>query len=260
MGSCCSIERNSRYPVVASTVEVSSFGKSSVRLQHIRESYDFIRVLGCGKFGVVREGVKLSSSGRGISVAIKSIPKKILKGDLSLFLRELQCLHLLDHPNIIKIYETFEDEKYFHLVMELCTGGDLLERILERGFYSEPEAAEIMRKLLLAVNHMHNSYISHRDLKPENVLYAMDEVKLGDFGISNKFGDSDELQMSSVVGTPHYVAPEVLSGRYGKECDLWSLGVILYVMLSGKMPFDGEDVKDVLELIMRAKFSFEDPQ
>jgi calcium-dependent protein kinase len=260
MGSCCSIERNARYPVVASTIEVPTFGKSSVRLQHIRESYDFLRVLGYGKFGVVREGVQLSASSRGISVAIKSIPKKKLKGDLSLFMRELQFLHLLDHPNIIKVYETFEDEKYFHLVMELCTGGDLLERILERGFYSEPEAAEIMRKLLLAVNHMHNSYISHRDLKPENILYAKDEIKLGDFGISNKFGDAGEMKMTSVVGTPHYVAPEVLSGRYGKECDVWSLGVIMYVLLSGKMPFDAEDVKEVLEQIMRAEFSFEDSQ
>lgn len=255
MGGCC---LSSAPVLIKSNPIVKPRGEKFLRAQHIRDSYDFLKVIGYGKFGVVREAVELKKSGLGKIVAIKSIPKKKLRGDIGLFMRELQVLHELDHPSIIKLYETYEDEKYFHLVMELCEGGDLLERILEKGVFAEPEAAEIMKKLLLAVNHMHNSYVCHRDLKPENILYAGDQIKVADFGISNKFGDSKELEMSSVVGTPHYVAPEVLSKRYGKECDLWSLGVILFVLLSGKMPFDGEDVKDVLDQIIRANFSFKD--
>mmetsp|Transcript_18632 Transcript_18632/g.33671 ORF Transcript_18632/g.33671 Transcript_18632/m.33671 type:complete len:565 (+) Transcript_18632:147-1841(+) len=258
MGGCCPSDRNLVYPAPARTVKITSLGKSQVRLQQIRDSYDFIKVIGFGKFGVVREAVELNSNGKNFSVAVKSIPKKKLRGDMSLFMRELQVLQELDHPNIIKLFETFEDEKYFHLVMELCTGGDLLERVVDKGALPEVEAAGIMKKLILAVNHMHSCYISHRDLKPENILYSGDIIKLADFGISNKFGDSEDLEMTSIVGTPHYVAPEVLTRRYGKECDVWSLGVILYVLLSGRMPFDGDDVKEVLEQIMRANFTFSD--
>lgn len=258
MGGCCPSERALRYPVNARTIAINSLGKSTVSLRHIRECYDFIRVIGFGKFGVVREAIELNSAGKGSSVAVKSIPKKKLKGDMGLFMRELSVLQELDHPNIIRLYETFEDEKYFHLVMELCTGGDLLERIVVRGVFHEDEAADLMKKLILAVNHMHCCFISHRDLKPENVLYAGDVVKIADFGISSKFGEDNDVKMTSIVGTPHYVAPEVLTRSYGKECDVWSLGVILYVLLSGKMPFDAEDVREVLDLIMRASFNFSD--
>jgi calcium-dependent protein kinase len=227
-----------------------------VRHRPIRESYSFLKIIGYGKYGVVREAITVD--GRRLHVAIKSIPKKKLQVDVSLFMRELTVLHELDHPNIIKLYETFEDENYFHLVMELCTGGDLFERITGRSQHSEAEAAVIMKKLMLALNHMHNCYISHRDLKPENILYAGDEIKVADFGISNKFKDLADLEMNSLVGTPHYVAPEVLLRRYGKECDVWSLGVIMYLLLSGKFPFEGENVKEILDNIARGLFSFED--
>jgi calcium-dependent protein kinase len=252
MGGCCS---PNKYPLKAKVLEATTLGRYKARLTPIRDSYDFLRVIGYGKFGVVREAVDLS--GKGASVAIKSIPKTKLKDDVGLFMRELQVLHELDHPNIIKLYETFEDEKYFHLVMEHCSGGDLYEHICHKGVLTEAEAALVMKKLLLAVNHMHNSYISHRDLKPENILYEGDEIKVADFGISLKFANS-QGEMTSVVGTPYFVAPEVLLSRYGKECDVWSLGVMLFMMLSGMMPFQGENVKEVLGQIQTANFSFAD--
>jgi calcium-dependent protein kinase len=257
MGGCCApSNRTSKFPSTAKILIATTLGRYRARLMPIRDSYDFIRVIGYGKFGVVREAVDLS--GKGASVAIKSIPRSKLHDNTALLMRELQVLHELDHPNIIKLYETFEDEKYLHLVMELCSGGDLHEHICNKGVFAEAEAALIMRKLLLAVNHMHNSYICHRDLKPENILYEGDEIKIADFGISLKFGDPQKLEMTSVVGTPNFVAPEVLQRRYGKECDVWSLGVILYVMLSGMMPFEGQSVRDVLGQILLANFSFAD--
>lgn len=256
MGGCCPTDRLLKHPQSARPVLVPVL-YNGIRTHPIREHYDFIKVLGFGKYGVVREAVELDSSSRASSVAIKSIPKKKLKGDYSLFTRELRVLQVLDHPNIIKLFETYEDEKYFHLVMELCPGGDLLDRLLDVGIYSELEAAAIMNKLLLAVNHMHSSYVCHRDLKPENILYAGDVIKIADFGISSKFGNSGHYEMKSAVGTPTYVAPEVLRHNYGKECDLWSLGVILFVLLSGQLPFNGIGLQALLEQILEANFSFD---
>ena len=163
----------------------------------------------------------------------------------------------------MKHYETYEDEKYLHLVMELCTGGDVLDRLLQKGTLSEMEVANIMRTLLLAVNHLHNLGIIHRDLKPENFLYGSidpdSDIKIIDFGMSNKL-QPGLRQLHTMVGTPYYLAPEVLSGTYGKECDVWSLGVVMYVFLSGQQPFHAQDLNEVFQKIVRADFSFTTPE
>lgn len=152
----------------------------------------------------------------------------------------------LDHPNIIKLYEVYEDEKYVHLVNDICRGGDLFDNICEHGSYTEEYAANLMKKLLRATAHMHTSRICHRDLKAENILFVdkseNSELKIIDLGLANKIRPND---FKSTVGTPYYVAPEVLRGSYGKECDIWSLGVIMYVMLCGYPPFEGEGRTEV---------------
>ena len=128
--------------------------------------------------------------------------------------------------------------------MEYCTGGELIDRILENGYLSESEARNIMIKIFSAVTHLHEKKITHRDLKPENLLFASNdhesEIKLIDFGLARSFGGSGNNSLTSIVGTPHYVAPEVLSGKYDYRCDYWSLGVILYILLSSIPPFDGD--------------------
>lgn len=135
--------------------------------------------------------------------------------------RELETLILLDHPNILKLFEIYEDSKYIHLVMELCTGGDLLDYLIRRSYLIESEVIQIMFKMLSAVNYLHSLQICHRDIKPENFLFSNtgdnSEVKLVDFGMSVKFGDEG---MNTILGTPYYIAPEILIGRYGKECDV----------------------------------------
>lgn len=161
--------------------------------------------------------------------------------------RELEIMMIVDHPNIIRLYDTFEDELYLHLVMELCTGGDVCERILERGFFTEAQAAALMKILLGAVNYLHLNNITHRDLKPENFLYVdtnSDEVKICDFGMSVR---NHRTRMKSIAGTPYYLAPEVLKGNYTKACDVWSLGVFMYFILTGKHPFKGQTMESIYD-------------
>lgn len=199
---------------------------------------------------------------QGVHFAVKSIMKKKLKDELPHLKRELEILQTVDHPNIIKLYETYEDAKYVHLVMEYCTGGDLTERMMEHeGLYAEEEATLLMRKLLSALNHMHSLFICHRDLKPENMLFTSKEeraeVKITDFGISQRF---NEEELRSTVGTPNYMAPEVLKGKYGKECDVWSLGVILYILLSGRQPFNGQTLEEIFQNIIAGNYTLIRPE
>ena len=151
----------------------------------------------------------------------------------------------LDHPNIVKYYETYESPNYLYLVMEHCQGGELFKQLTEdRAQFTEEKAAHIMRSLFLAVNHLHSKGVAHRDLKPENVMYGSDDrIKIIDFGLSKhtvqQNGASNKFK--TVVGTPYYLAPEVLHGDYSKECDCWSLGVIMYVIISSYLPFHGKN-------------------
>lgn len=225
----------------------------------IQKTYEFKKLIGHGQFGTVREAVRL---GTEHYVAVKSINKEKIKTDLHLLKRELEIMRMIDHPNLIKFYETFEDEKYLHIVMELCSGGDLFDKLLSMGAMNEGYVASVLRKLLLAVNHLHGLSICHRDLKPENFLYvtkdAEAEIKIIDFGMSIKMSRTNEL--TTFVGTPYYLAPEVLKGKYGRECDIWSLGVIMYLMLCGYQPFEGDDMREIFSKISKAHYEFPSPE
>jgi calcium-dependent protein kinase len=219
--------------------------------------------LGHGHYGVVR---KCQNRQTKEYFAVKTI-KKSKVGRLETLKREIEILKTMDHPNIIKLVDVFEDDKYLHLVTELCTGGELFDRIIEKtksaeGHYSEQDAATIIKSVLSALEYCHTVHnICHRDLKPENFLFATpasdSELKIIDFGLSRY---DDEIEhMSTKVGTPYYIAPEVLSRKYDKECDLWSVGVVTYVLLCGYPPFYGDTDAEIFASVKKGEFDFPSP-
>ena len=161
-------------------------------------------------------------------LAIKCINKNHLDNEeLENLRNEVKIMQQVDHPNIVRYYETYDDKKFLYLCMELCNGGELLSKMEKDSMYNEPKAAEIMNKLFRALNHCHADNIIHRDIKPENIMWGNDgEVKLIDFGFAIKM-QLKKARMD-IAGTPYYIAPEVLKGVYGNECDIWSTGVVLY--------------------------------
>eukprot|EP01022_Parablepharisma_sp_SALTPOND_P018088 TRINITY_DN293_c0_g1_i1.p1 TRINITY_DN293_c0_g1~~TRINITY_DN293_c0_g1_i1.p1 ORF type:complete len:552 (+),score=64.24 TRINITY_DN293_c0_g1_i1:2543-4198(+) len=231
----------------------------SVTTEDIRAVYTFEKRLGVGKFGVVNQ-VCLNKDNKK-KFAVKSIKIESILSELELIENELEILQSVDHPNIIKYYETYNDGEYLHIVTELCTGGELFERIVQKGKFTEQEAARITEKILSAISFLHNLGICHRDIKPENFMFSSvepdAEIKIIDFGLSTKF--IKEHRMRDIVGTPYYVAPEVLEGVYTNACDVWSVGVVLYIMLDGRPPFNGTS-SEVLSKVAKAAVFFPERQ
>ena len=202
--------------------------------------------------------------------------KEILKSkisDLLKFKNDINILSKAEHPNLVRIYEIFEDERHFSLIMENCTGDELffniLKKLLNGEPFSEKEAVPIFKQLMSAVSFCHSQGICHKDIKPENILFLNNKpdspIKIIDFGLSKIFGEIRPLMkgnkmeknvMSARVGTAYYMSPEAIQGNYDNKCDIWSCGVILYIMLCGYPPFDGETEHDIFKAITRKKFSF----
>ncbi|SCU90601.1 LAME_0E09252g1_1 [Lachancea meyersii CBS 8951] len=213
--------------------------------------YIFGRTLGAGSFGVVRQARKLST---GENVAVKILLKKALNGNevqMRMLYDELSILQKLDHPNIVKFKDWFESKDKFYIVIQLATGGELFDRILEKGKFTEGDAVKIVYQILKAVKYLHSRNIVHRDLKPENLLYLTKDPEsplvLGDFGIAKEVKNDDDL-IHKAAGSMGYVAPEVVTTEgHGKPCDVWSLGVVTYTLLCGYSPFVAESVEGFLE-------------
>ncbi|XP_026554871.1 calcium/calmodulin-dependent protein kinase type IV-like [Pseudonaja textilis] len=186
----------------------------------------------------------------------KTIDKKIVRTEIGVLLR-------LSHPNIIKLKDIFETPTEITLILELVTGGELFDRIVERGFYSERDAAHVVKQILEAVSYLHSNGVAHRDLKPENLLYADlssdAPLKIGDFGLSKIVDEQDT--MKTVCGTPGYCAPEILHGSpYGPEVDMWSVGVITYILLCGFEPFfDPRGDQYMYSRILNCDYEFVSP-
>ncbi|KAF3586117.1 hypothetical protein F2Q69_00032014 [Brassica cretica] len=209
------------------------------KTENFKEFYSLGRKLGQGQFGTT---FLCLEKGTGNEYACKSISKRKLLTDEDVedVRREIQIMHhLAGHPNVISIKGAYEDAVAVHLVMELCSGGELFDRIIQRGHYTERKAAELARTIVGVLETCHSLGVMHRDLKPENFLFVSREedslLKTIDFGLS-MFFKPDEV-FTDVVGSPYYVAPEVLRKRYGPESDVWSAGVIVYILLSGVPPF-----------------------
>jgi len=177
------------------------------------------------------------------------------------FKNEINILMQLDHPNIIKLHETWETDRICFLVTELCEGGELFFHITNRKYLTEAQAAQIMRQAFYALCYLHNNKICHRDIKPENfLLYKENDdsfVKLIDFGLAKRVSKNEV--MNAPNGTPYYIAPEVLKGSYTTQCDNWSMGVVMFIMLSGKPPFGGRSNKEIIDNVLRGQYSFSSP-
>lgn len=221
--------------------------------------------IGHGHYGVVR---KCMNRKTGEWFAIKSIRKsKVNRVDV--LKRETDILKEVNHPNIIRLIEVHEDKKYLHLITELCTGGELFDRIISKtqspeGHFSEKDAANLVRCILDAIAYCHDEkQIVHRDLKPENFLYASHDekspIKIIDFGLSRWDVDPGSI-MKTKVGTPYYVAPEVLRRSYTKSCDIWSIGVITYILLCGYPPFYGDSDTQIFDSVRAGRFDFPSPE
>lgn len=195
----------------------------------------------------------------GEQAACKAIAKRKLqqKDDIDDVRREISILHHLNgHPNVVCLADAYEGSKHVYIVMEMCSGGELFDRIVERGHYSEKDAATIFRTMMQTVAHCHNLGVIHRDLKPENFVLktkAQDaDIKAIDFGLSTYF--EPDQTFSDIVGSAYYVAPEVLSRKYSLECDVWSAGVILYILLSGVPPFWAQSEPGIFQAVTKGTY------
>jgi calcium-dependent protein kinase len=197
----------------------------------------------------------LTSELRAVKVYTKD---RFTPEHMSRFRAEVDVLKQLDHPNIIKVFESFEDEDHIYLVQELCPGGELFDFIVKKRQLSETLAAGYMEQLLGAVCYCHANNIVHRDLKPENLLKETTEdssqIRISDFGDSTLMEAGERL--NSVFGTAYYIAPEVLRLNYNEKCDIWSCGVIMFVMLSGTPPFTGLDDEEIIHKVKQGTYSF----
>ncbi|XP_060080975.1 calcium/calmodulin-dependent protein kinase type 1-like [Ylistrum balloti] len=234
------------------------FGKKGAKEKDITKRYIFKEVLGTGAFSEVSLA---QDTWESKLVAIKNIDKRFLRDKESSLENEVDVLRRLKHPNIVQLLEVFEEKTNVYLVMELVTGGELFDRIVEKGSYTEKDASSLIKQVLEAVDFMHELGVVHRDLKPENLLYYSpkedSKIMISDFGLSKT---EDSGIMATACGTPGYVAPEVLAQHpYGKEVDCWSIGVIAYILLCGYPPFYDENDSALFQQILKAEYEFDSP-
>lgn len=258
---------------VQSIKKIKSLGddiKISVNISQnnnsVKEEYEIYNDLGKGSFGTVYKVYhKITKQIRAMKVIKKDTV--LLQDDDRKFLKEIEILISLDHPNIIKIFDYYVDETNYYLIMEYVSGGELYDTISKWDYYDEHKAGYILKQILSAVAYMHDKNIVHRDLKPENMLVenksktkdGVEEIniKIIDFGTCNFYKKNENLSLK--VGSPYYIAPEVLKKKYNEKSDIWSCGVILYVLLVGYPPFISNSTPELLKKVEQGIYSLDGP-
>ena len=194
-------------------------------------------------------------------MAVKSMNKSKFKNKLEELINEVEILSRTDHPNVVTLYEYFDEEFFFHIVTEYCSGGELFDRIEQNGRLTEAEVIIYMKDMVSAVSHLHKLGICHRDLKPQNFVFENSKVdaklKLIDFGLAQKFihKKASQAGMNTFAGTAHFIAPEVIKATYDLKCDMWSLGIIMDLMLTGDYPFTGRIIEEIYSNILNQEYS-----
>lgn len=232
------------------------------RADAIEEDYELDKkaVLGTGGYGAVFECIHKKTK---VHRACKRIAKKSVK-NWAAFEREVSIQNALTHPNVCRLYDVYKDAKMYYIVLEICSGGDMFDRITGSKYgdvFTEKTVAHLAKQMLAGVHYCHDQGVAHRDLKPENYLLASKHnvmespLKLTDFGASTRFTPGEP--MVSKVVTPYYVSPDVLSGKYTEACDVWSLGVIFYILMCGQPPFFGNSDRDIMNSVKKGVYKFE---
>ncbi|KAH0728680.1 hypothetical protein KY284_004545 [Solanum tuberosum] len=262
------LDQGSKTPTPTKTTSPSPSSKPSKQspiglvlgrpMEDVRTTYTIGKELGRGQFGVTHLCTQKQTSEQ---FACKTIAKRKLvnKEDIEDVRREVQIMHhLTGQENIVQLKGAYEDKHSVHLVMELCAGGELFDRIIAKGHYTERAAASLLRTIVQIVHTCHSMGVIHRDLKPENfLLLSKDEnapLKATDFGLSVFYKQGDVFK--DIVGSAYYIAPEVLKRRYGPEVDIWSIGVMLYILLCGVPPFWAENENGIFSAILRGHVDF----
>jgi calcium-dependent protein kinase len=222
---------------------------------NIKESYHFHSKLGSGAYSQVYLASHRITQERR---CVKVISKQDLGGEDEDFMNEIRILKQMDHPHIMKIYEYYSTENHLYIVSEYLGGGELFDRIIEEKTFDETRAAILMKQILSAVSYLHKHKVTHRDLKPENIVFETKDknsnLKIIDFGTSKSIADNEKLRTR--MGTAYYIAPEVLNGKYDQICDIWSCGVIMYILLFGNPPFNGKTDDQIFARIRKGVYSF----
>jgi len=250
-----------RDPIQGKPVNLNNLDDDFIIFEPLEDYYVLGDEIGKGGFSIVYQAERKKDQKE---FAVKCIKKDMVEGeDIKLLRREVQIMKKLDHPNILKLFEVYEDDKQFFLVMELVKGKELFDKIVERGMYSERDASNIIFQVVSAVDYLHTNGIAHRDLKPENLLSAGEGeneiIKIADFGFSKSFAGDDAEKLMTSCGSPGYVAPEILTAEsYDKSVDMWSVGVIIYILLSGYPPFYADSAPALFKKIMDVKYDFDD--
>ena len=243
--------------------------------RNIRNFYEISKKeLGKGSYGRVFQGNLI---GTNLKRAIKIIDKSKVSNFIR-FKLEVEIMMRLDHPNILRLIDYYEDKSNVYLVLELCTGGELFDRIIAKQYYDEDEGRILFKQIIKALNYCHRNGVCHRDLKPENFIMISEDdpytLKIIDFGLGRTFQNDGILKekdknekvktkrrktkavLKTKAGTPFYIAPEVLTGNYNEKCDVWSAGVVLYILLCGYPPFYGESNQEILRAVKAGKLDF----
>ncbi|CAB9511941.1 MAP kinase-activated protein kinase 2 (Fragment) [Seminavis robusta] len=243
----------------ATTVKFNAGQFVSRRKDKVSKHYQIKSALGSGGYGDVFLAThKQSGAERAIKVIDKS---KWNSRENEAVINEFNIVKDLDHPNLLKMYEMFEDHRHYYIITDIYKGGELFDEIEANGAFAEEDTAVLMMNVLSCVNYCHKKGIVHRDLKPENILLTsskkLDDLKLIDFGLASYFKPGQRLKDS--VGSAYYKAPEVLNEDYGEKCDVWTCGVICFILLAGYAPFDGDDDQQIEDEIRSGDFEFDDP-
>mmetsp|Transcript_21627 Transcript_21627/g.20774 ORF Transcript_21627/g.20774 Transcript_21627/m.20774 type:complete len:352 (-) Transcript_21627:351-1406(-) len=231
--------------------------KEKKKAVSFNDAYYIGETLGEGAFSVVKKGTQNAT---GNTFAIKIVTKSKLSHEDEIALKdEISILKVMNHVHIIRLYEVFEEPSYYYLVTEQMQGGELFDRIVAKSYYNEKEARDVCKILFEALSYCHSKNVAHRDLKPENLLLMSknndSDIKIADFGFAKRTTSSTCLLTQ--CGTPGYVAPEILEGiPYGTKADMWSLGVITYILLGGYPPFIESNQKELFRKIRRGQYEF----
>ena len=240
-----------------STINLTNEVIVSHSKQNPSVDYKKLNFLGEGSFAAVyRVQNRITDSIRAMKIINKSA--SCSEADDREIFNEINILRTLDHPNILKIFEFYSNKESYSIVTEICSGGELFQEIVDKGPFNESYSAYVMFQILSAINYCHNMKIVHRDLKPENILIVdrdknnYPRIKICDFGTSKMF-EKGAVQRK-LVGSSYYIAPEVLKKRYDEKCDIWSCGVILYILLSARPPFGGENDKEIMQNVAKGEY------